>query len=440
MKHKLLFFKAFLSVLFLGNFLISFAQDLVITTEVCGNTGGSDVRLTGPFWGWDPTAGPVATDNGNGTYTFTLSPAPTADMEYLLILDGVQENLVQDMVDGGNCAPITDYANYANRMWLTTDPLTLSNVYDQCLPCASASSLDLTIDVCGTNANEVRITGPFWGWDPTAGPVATDNGNGTWTVSLSPVPTADMEYLVIVDGVQENLIEDMVNGGSCAPVTDYFSYANRLWSTSDPLTVDINFDRCVPCSYPDLTITTEICDTAGVSEVKLVRSPNWDWNNGKLGVDNGDGTWTFTYSPAPADSIEYQIFVDQVGEDLVQEMIDGASCAPLTDYFSYANRLWTVVDGGVVNNTYNSCVACGFAGLIDLESSIEIYPNPTTENLKISGIGNDSDYVIYNTAGVIMLSGELTESIDVSILENGLYILELHNSTGLKINGTFIKQ
>ena len=44
----------------------------------------------------------------------------------------------------------------------------------------------------------------------------------------------NFEYKYAVDGFagQEDLIDDMVGGGSCAPVTDYFSYANRL--------VDIN--------------------------------------------------------------------------------------------------------------------------------------------------------------------------------------------------------
>jgi hypothetical protein len=91
---------------------------LLITTSVCATA--TSVRLTGPWWGWDPAGGPVASDNGDGTWTFTLDPAPTADMEYLLVVDGVQENLIANMANGGDCAPITDYANYANRVWETT--------------------------------------------------------------------------------------------------------------------------------------------------------------------------------------------------------------------------------------------------------------------------------------------------------------------------------
>ena len=75
------------------------------------------------------------------------------------------------------------------------------------------------------------MTGPWWGWDPIAGPAAVDNGNGTWTFTLDPAPTADMEYLLVVDGVQEDLVAAGTASAdwSCTPVTDYWSYANRQW-------------------------------------------------------------------------------------------------------------------------------------------------------------------------------------------------------------------
>jgi uncharacterized protein (TIGR02145 family) len=52
-------------------------------------------------------------------------------MEYLLVVDGVQENLIQAMVDGGSCAPITDYWSYANRLWAVGSG-DVSNVYGTC--------------------------------------------------------------------------------------------------------------------------------------------------------------------------------------------------------------------------------------------------------------------------------------------------------------------
>ena len=78
------------------------------------------------------------------------------------------------------------------------------------------------------------MTGPWWGWDPNGGPVASDNGDGTWTVTLDPAPTDNMEYLWVVDGVQENLIDNAANGECTAEIdggsliTDYAGWANRV--------------------------------------------------------------------------------------------------------------------------------------------------------------------------------------------------------------------
>jgi hypothetical protein len=105
------------------------ASPLQITTSVCATA--TSVRLTGPWWGWNPTGGPEAVSNNDGTWTFTFDPAPTDNMEYLLVVDGVQENLISIMANGGTCAPVTDSANYANRQWIL-DSGDVTNNYGQC--------------------------------------------------------------------------------------------------------------------------------------------------------------------------------------------------------------------------------------------------------------------------------------------------------------------
>jgi len=305
-------------------------QPLLITTSVCSTA--TSVRLTGPWWGWDPAGGPEAANNGDGTWTFTFDPAPTDNMEYLLVVNGVQENLISIMANGGDCAPVTDNANYANRRWdLGTGDVT--NTYGQCgstcvAPVITLTGTDVTINngdtytdagatasddeegditanivlggdtvdtntdgtytitydvsdgagnaattvsrvvtvetpvqpllittsVCST-ATSVRLTGPWWGWDPAGGPEAANNGDGTWTFTFDPAPTDNMEYLLVVDGVQENLISIMANGGTCAPVTDNASYANRLWVV-DSGDVTNNYGQCgTTCVAPVITLT-----------------------------------------------------------------------------------------------------------------------------------------------------------------------------------------
>ena len=99
--------------------------------------GSTSVRLTGPWWGWDPAGGPAAGDNGDNTWTFTFDPAPTENMEYLYVVDAVQESLIDNAANGECTSRIdggrlnTDYANYANRIWVAGSGNQTEN-YDSC--------------------------------------------------------------------------------------------------------------------------------------------------------------------------------------------------------------------------------------------------------------------------------------------------------------------
>ena len=217
---------------------------LEINVEVCNANPPTSVRMTGPFWNWDPNGGPIATNVGGGVWKFTLDPAPTTDMEYLIIVDGVQENLIADMQNGGTCAPVTDYSNYANRKWVAGSG-NVNIAYDRCVPC-SYPNLSITVEVC-SSANQVNLTGPIWSWNPAWGPQGVNNGNGTWTINLSPVPNDTLEYLLVKDGVTENLITEMQNGGGCAPITDYSSYANRRWIIGQG-NAALTYGKCAPCA------------------------------------------------------------------------------------------------------------------------------------------------------------------------------------------------
>lgn len=250
---------------------------LSITTTVCD--AAASVRMTGPWWGWDSAAGPAASDNGDGSWTFTFDPAPTDNMEYLLVVDGVQENLIEDMVDGGSCAPITDYWSYANRQWLAGSG-DVSNVYGTCGECgsvdlsgctdteannydASASSdngscmydVTLTVDMncSGLTPLAVAATGPSEGWSCGNYALTDVDGDGVWEGTFG-LPAGSFEYIYCTDGWAEQetpgLIEEMQNGESCAPVTDYANWANRLITVGAITTVD-TWGSCSECITVD---------------------------------------------------------------------------------------------------------------------------------------------------------------------------------------------
>ena len=136
MKHLYNFF-------FLLIFSFCSNAQLIITAEAPGAT---ELRIGGPWWGeWNPGAGPTSIANGDGTFTFTFDPAPTATMEFKLIADGSYEDILTDY-QAGNCGSNTnnintDGASWANRLWHTTDgnmsitfgncsSLTLSTIYN----------------------------------------------------------------------------------------------------------------------------------------------------------------------------------------------------------------------------------------------------------------------------------------------------------------------
>ncbi|MCS5644269.1 MAG: hypothetical protein NZ807_13565, partial [Dehalococcoidia bacterium] len=110
---------------------------------------------------------------------------------------------------------------------------------------------------------EVRMTGPWWSWDPNGGPVATwqefwdpedaeDLGTGGFFhVQFDDIPTEEMQYLWVINGETE-LSQLLANDGlstECVAYTDYYSYATRAWHPDD----------CAPDFYYDYDPNEDGC-------------------------------------------------------------------------------------------------------------------------------------------------------------------------------------
>lgn len=138
--------------------------------------------------------------------------------------------------------------------------------------------------------DSVAISGPFCSWcgydeeNPWNGLVDED-GDGIYSLTLSTADidtsyiTTELEYKYMIDNwiYQEDLVDDMVNNLDCAPVTDYFSYANRLvnWGES----TDDVYDTCSGCSDVDSTPNYTVSfDIDGVESCDFV-SVTGSWND-----------------------------------------------------------------------------------------------------------------------------------------------------------------
>ena len=381
---------------------------LVATVDVCGAAADS-VRLTGPFWAWDPNAGPIATDNGDGTWSVTFDPAPTENMEYLWIVDGTQENLIQAMVDGGACAPVTDYANYANRLWEvgSENP---SDVYNSCSACDGTGggnttfNVDMTcVDAAGATVNgatsftEVFVTGPWCGWCAADGyNVLTDaDGDGIYSVEIGGL-TGTVEYKYGIDAFtdQEQLVDDMANGADCAPVTDFAGYANRqieAGATSSDV-----FGSCSSCedqvAPADVTFRVDMnqyAEAYAYDGVFINGSFNgWCGGCNPMTDDDGDGVWEVTLSLAVG-TIEYKFTLD--GWNYQEELAGIAgieACTSLIDGFT--NRSLTF-DADIVLDAvcWESCAACELAGGCTDPAFVEYDPYATQDD------GSCGELIVY---------------------------------------------
>lgn len=73
---------------------------------------------------------------------------------------------------------------------------------------------------------------------------------------------------------------------------------------------------------------------------------------------------------------------------------------------------------------------------------ITLTPNPTNYELKINASVPLTYYVIVNTIGTVVLKGNLidTQSINVSSLASGLYVIAIQDKSGKSYQSKFIKQ
>jgi len=253
---------------------------------------------------------------------------------------------------------------------------------------------DLTIiaEVCSpTDINTVlKMTGPFWAWDPLAGPTAINNGDGTFTFTFSPAPTADMEYLFVLDGVQEDMVASGNASGnwSCTPVTDNFGYANRLWSVGSPDVTDAVYGSCDSClsSNPTVPSSHRSC----------------------------------------------------------KEDISGQPC---TDSLVFNDR--TNLIGGFTQDTtifleFGNCeIPIISTDFIEFNNDFNLYPNPSNRVINIKSTQKVNSINIYNMLGNLVMVRKVSSNrsiLDIENLTEGIYLIEVRFENKSILNSKFIKK
>jgi beta-glucanase (GH16 family) len=319
----------------------------------CEDFTPTSVNVTGPNDNWSCSNGTSLIDpDGDGFWT-GIAYLPLGDFEYIFCADGWTQS--EDLLSYAtatadwSCSPITDYISYANRSHTVQGATTISQVWSSCAECNElpdylgctdavavnfnsnsltddgtceyiVDQLQITVDVC-SSASQVRITGPWWSWNPNTGPIAENNGDGTWTFTFDPVPTEDMEFLIVVDGIQENMIQENTDADdwSCTPITDYYSYANRIWMEGSG-DMSLVYGTCNSyCEGQDdsMAFVEFFVDMNGVDQPSTEYDNvvvNGSWNNWNgwgllLSDENEDGIYSGTLEVEPSIDFHYVVAV-----------------------------------------------------------------------------------------------------------------------------------
>ena len=118
------------------------------------------------------------------------------------------------------------------------------------------------------------------------------------------------------------------------------------------------------CEYlVSFEVNLNCASNISAPSVVYITSPtvNWDCNTYALNDSNSDGIWTGNFI-LPNGSFDYIYctdgWTDSESNGLITAMQNGASCAPITDYSTYANRAINITSDTSISNVWGSCSLC----------------------------------------------------------------------------------
>ena len=346
-------------------------------------------EVNGTFNGWCGSCAAMTDADGDNVWEVTIDLANGAyEFKYSADAWGIQESLLP-----GSWCTVSNFG-FTNRTLNVTGDTTLAVVcWESCSSCSSGpSAYDVTfeVDMRGVTQSYTtpEVNGAFNGWCGNCWQMADADGDSIWQLQMTFAPGDSLEWKYSADNW--NIQEDLDSSLSCVTINydpgapNGWGYVNRVAVVNSDTTFSSPWNLCGvsgalgctdslasnydpvatiddgSCVY-SVTFNVDMnCDTTSFTEVNL-EGPAFGWCGGCviLSDPDGDGVHSVTLD-LPHGSFEYKYALDNWHhqEDLVDDMINGGTCAPITDYATYANRLVVIVAGLSTSDSYGSCDDC----------------------------------------------------------------------------------
>jgi len=262
-------------------YLVSVEVNLNCATNI---STPSVVYITSPTINWDCNTYALNDSNSDGIWTGNFVLA-NGSFEYIYCTDGWTDSessgLITAMQNGANCAPITDYSTYANRVINITSDTSIINVWGSCSSCIGgctsstatnynsnadyddgscsySNNFNVTFQVDMNNVTDPftipEVNGTFNNWCGSCWAMSDVNNDNIWTFTAS-VPAGSYEYKFAADNWA--IQEDLSNAGNC--VVSAWGFTNRFLNiTSDTILDLVCWESCVECITDILACTNPL--------------------------------------------------------------------------------------------------------------------------------------------------------------------------------------
>jgi hypothetical protein len=406
------------------------------------------VHMNGSFVGWGNDAFvPLQDWDGNKIWEGLIVVVGTDPIEYKFI-NGPAWGFPDETISGP-CG-----AGNGNRIVTITDPNTVLPVYcwNSCDPCSQPVPVTFQVDMnasCLDTSPGVNLMGTATDWG-TGAPMADDNSDGIWTITLNLAP-GNYAYKFRIGG---NGWESNIADRQLTVVAD----------TPQELPL-VCFDSPNPCGsvIPPGDVTFQVRPgqlTLDANDVMWVMgnfTPD-PWQTGALQMEDndGDGTWTVTVPQVCFGTLSYKFRVGSTVDSIfTEETADFSAiggCGVDNGTFS-DNRQLVRTDGNPVTVcwTFDTCDACGPTAIVETQvaANLQVYPVPAedqlnvafnivgSERVKLTLVNSLGQTVIEENLG--MVNGQKLVVLNTENIAGGMYALTLTNGVQTQVVNVIVK-